>query len=360
MSHDIARTTRKLAAAFAVTAALALAFAPTGPARADSGIEGNANARDSIVHPRAELSLRRQIVIDQDTIRLGDLFDGQISAVAGVSADTVVAYAPEPGRRAIFDAEWLSRLAQRLRLNWRPATRLDRVVAERTSTLINGDAVRNALAEELANRGYGEDFDIELSNHNLLIHIDSRLPGTIGIASLSIDPSTERFNAIITVPAGDPRAKRLNVVGRMFAMIDVPVPVTTLRPGETIRADDIRWQPVRARLVSDSTVTDAANLIDMEPRRALRQDTPVRRADLRRPQTVSKGNIVTMLYETRAMTLSATGVAENSGTDGEIIRVRNRQTKLVVDARITGPDRVAVLILPQLAANQDANQGASR
>ena len=98
----------------------------------------------------------------------------------------------------------------------------------------------------------------------------------------------------------------------------------------------------------------------MEPRRTLRQDTPVRRADLRRPQTVSKGNVVTMLYETRAMTLSATGVAENSGTDGEIIRVRNRQTKLVVDARITGPDRVAVLILPQLAANQDANQGASR
>ena len=142
MSHDIARTTRKLAATLAVTAALALAFAPTGPARADSGIEGNANARDSIVHPRAELSLRRQIVIDQDTIRLGDLFDGQISAVAGVTADTVVAYAPEPGRRAIFDAEWLSRLAQRLRLNWRPATRLDRRFRHRTLKPQSADPYR--------------------------------------------------------------------------------------------------------------------------------------------------------------------------------------------------------------------------
>ena len=138
------------------------------------------------------------------------------------------------------------------------------------------------------------------------------------------------------------------------------MPMTTLRPGETVRPDDIRWQPVRARLVSENTVTDAADLIDMEPRRALRQDTPVRRGDLREPQTVSKGNVVTMLYETKAMSLSATGVAESSGTDGDIIRVRNRQTNLVVDARITGPDRVAVLILPQLAANDGANPGASR
>ncbi|MEP4885252.1 MAG: hypothetical protein ABJ215_02685, partial [Alphaproteobacteria bacterium] len=220
MSHDIAPITRKLAAALAVTAALAF----TPPALAiDSGISHDVNAHVSAtpakgsVLPDTQLSLRRQIVIDQETIRLGDLFDGRISAAAGVDADTVVAYAPQPGRRAIFDAEWLSRLAYRLRLNWRPATRLDRVVAERTSTLINGDAVRDTIAAELAERGFGDTFDIEISNHNLLIHIDSRLPGTIGIASLSVDPSTERFNAVITVPAGDPRAKRLTVAGRIFA-----------------------------------------------------------------------------------------------------------------------------------------------
>lgn len=81
---------------------------------------------------------------------------------------------------------------------------------------------------------------------------------------------------------------------------------------------------------------------------------------LRRPQTVSKGNTVTMVYETRGMSLSAIGVAENSGTHGDMIRVRNRQTDLVVDARITGAGRVAVLVLPQLAANQTGTEGATR
>lgn len=346
MSHDIAHSIRTLGAALAVTAALALTATPPANADADS----------AFVAPVAELSLRRHITVDQNTIRLGDMFDGSIAAVAGVTADTVVAYAPQPGRRAVFDAEWLARLAQRLRLNWRPATRLDRVIAERTSTLINGEAVRDVIAAELAQRGFGQTFDIELSNRNLMIHIDSRLPGTIGIASLSVDQATERFNAVVTVPAGDPRAQRFTVVGRMFALIDIPVPATTLRPGETIRADDIVWKPVRARLVRDNMVTSPEDLIDMEPRRVLRQETPVRHADLREPQTVSKGAIVTMTYETRAMSLSATGVAEGHGTDGDIIRVRNRQTNLVVDARITGPDRVAVLILPQLAANEGTSR----
>jgi len=63
-----------------------------------------------------------------------------------------------------------------------------------------------------------------------------------------------------------------------------------------------------------------------------------------------------MQFQTPTMTLSATGISEQNGTKGDIIRVRNSQTKLVVDARITGPDRVAVQILPQLAANEGATK----
>lgn len=346
MSHDIVRTSKTIAAALALGLTVLTGTAVAAPAGSTPGLVQNG----------AELSLRRQISVDQGTIKLGDIFDGEIAAIPGVSADTVVAYSPQPGRRAIFDAEWLSRLAYRLRLNWRPTTRLDRVTVERTSTLVNGELVRASIADELARRGYGEEYELELSNRNLLIHIDSNLPGTVGIASLSVDPTAERFNAVISVPAGDPRAQRISVTGRMFGLIEVPVPATTLRPGEPIRVEDVKWVPVRARTVRDITVTDIGELLDMEPRRALRQDAPILRSDLRRPQTVNKGSVVTMIYQTKAMSLSATGVALGNGITGEIIRVRNRQTKLVIDARIIGPDRVAVQILPQLAANQGVSR----
>lgn len=347
MSHDIVQ---KLSAIFAPLA-LALALA-SAPALAQST---PANPQLAAV-PAPELSLRRQVMVDQNSVRLGDIFNGPITGVPGVDGETVVAYAPQPGRRSVFDADWLARLAHRYRLNWRPATRLDRIVVERSSTIVSSETVQFALLDELAQRGFGDDYELTLSNRNLLIHIDSKQPATVEVVNLSVDRNAERFNAVVAIPAGDPNARRHTVSGRLFAMIEVPVPVTILRPGAPIRATDVKWMPVRARSVRDTIVTDIDALIDMEPRRALRQETPIRVADLREPLDVAKGSVVTMFYETASMSLSATGIAEQDGAAGDIIRVRNSQTKLLVDARITGPDRVAVRIAPQLAANQGATK----
>ncbi len=351
MSHDIVHKFSSIAAALVLTALAAGSL----PASADTA-RTTASGPQVAEQPTPELSLRRQITVSDNAIRLGDLFDGAVSSVAGVDENTIVAYSPQPGRRAIFDAEWLARLAYRYRLNWRPATRLDRAVVERASTIVSSEAVRFALTDELARRGFGDDYDISLSNPNLMLHIASEKPATVEILSMSLDSAAERFNAVIAVPAGDPAARRHTVTGRMFAMIEVPVPVTILRPGESITADDIKWMPVRARNVRDTIVTSVDDVLDMEPRRALRQDTPIRRSDLRQPLDVAKGHVVTMVYKTANMSLSATGISQQNGTTGDIIRVRNSQTKLVIDARVTGPDTVAVQILPQLAANQGATK----
>src|SRR3546814_12981920 len=63
------------------------------------------------------------------------------------------------------------------------------------------------LLAEIAGRGYGEDYELELSNRNLMLHIDSRAPATVEIVNLSVDEPTERFNAIVAAPAGDPHAR---------------------------------------------------------------------------------------------------------------------------------------------------------
>lgn len=344
MSRDIVSALKHAALGLA----LAGAFGAGTPERASAIAEDIAASRPS---GPMQVTLRRQITVDDGTVRLGDLFDGPISGGTGLTVNTPVAYAPQPGRRAVLDAEWLARLSNRYQLNWRPATRLDRVLVERASTIVNTEDIRAAITEEIAIRGYRDDYELELSNRNLLIHIDPNLVGTVEVLNLALDPASERFDAVIGIPADDPRAQRFTISGRMYALIELPVPVATLRPGDVIRPGDIEWKPVRARNVRDTNVTDIDELIGMEPRRSLRQNTPVRRVDLREPRTVEKGHTVTMIYQTSVMTLSATGIAEGGGSQGELIRVRNRQTNLVVDARIVGPDRVAVQILPQLAAN---------
>ena len=294
----------------------------------------------------AELALRRQIAVEGTTIRLADLFDG---IAAGETAETVVAYAPQPGRRAVFDAEWLGRLAYRLRLNWRPTSRLDRTIVQRISTVVSGEHIALALVDELKRRGMQGDVDLELSNRNLMLHIDSRLPATVEIASLATDARTERFTAVVAVPAGDPQAQRFQVTGQIFATVEVPVPTRALRPGDPIAERDIEWRRVRAAEVRTNMVTDTALIIGQEARRPLRAGTPIRVSDLREPITVAKGSTVTMIYRTATILLTATGRAKQSGSAGDVIRVVNTQTDKSIDARILGPDRVEVIAGEQMA-----------
>lgn len=302
------------------------------------------------------LSLRNHITIEGASISLGDIFDGFENPRAGFGGDTIVAYAPQPGRRAVFDAKWLSRVAQRYQLDWRPTTRLDRVIVERASTVINAEDIISALRDEIKARGNAETIDLELSNRNLLIHIDSSQPPTLEVVHLSTEVSRGKFSAIISVPAGDPQARRVSVVGRIFSVVEVPVPSRALRPGSVIQTSDIVWKRVRADHVQNDAVTDPDEFVGREPKRPLSANRLVRRSDLRTPVTVSKGMIVTMIFSTPAMMLTASGRALEAGSTGDFIMVRNTQTNATVDARILGPNRVEVAALRQLASTEGKDQ----
>ena len=161
------------------------------------GANDGAGAAD----PQASLLLRRHAVVEDDVIRLRDLFDNP-----GGAADTVIAYAPAPGRRAIFDAEWLSRTAKRLNLSWRPSSRLERVEVVRLSTVVTGAMIEDAIRQELTLRGYDDTHDLVFANPRASIQIPAEQPPTVAVVRLAIDRQSSRLVATVAAPAGDPRA----------------------------------------------------------------------------------------------------------------------------------------------------------
>lgn len=286
-------------------------------------------------------TLRGNTVVDADVISIGDLFHG-----AGPTADVPVAYAPAPGRTAVFDATWLARVARQHGINWRPQGKLDRVVIERRSTVVDATGLAFALRDELMLLGIAGTFEVELANPNLKIHVAAEMPPTVDVASLAVDDRTGRFVATVRVPAGDPQARSMKITGRVRAFTEIPMLAHDMRPGETIGADDVIWTRVNRDQVRDNMISDEAELIGFEPRRQLRADAPIRRGDLRTPLAVHKGATVTMIARTSTMTLTATGRALDSGARDDTVRVMNSRTKVVVEATVVGPERV-VLALPE-------------
>ncbi|MFQ5972030.1 MAG: flagellar basal body P-ring formation chaperone FlgA [Alphaproteobacteria bacterium] len=296
--------------------------------------------------PGAPATLHRQVVVEGEVIRLGDLFD-----YSGPGSEEVVAYAPLPGRRAVFDANWLANVARRHRLDWRPTSRLDRVTVERLSAIVTYAEVEAALLEELELSGYGAGYQLRLRQRNLRIHIPADQPATVEIRSLTVEPRSGRLSAIVASPAGHPRARQVQLTGRLIPVIAVPVPVRSLGPGEIIAEPDLEWAKVPEARIRGNVVTDISLIIGTETRRPLRAGEPLRMNDFRKPVAVAKGKSVTMVFTSPGIVLTATGRALDDGSLGDAIRVQNSQTGVVVEATVFAPGQVRVTPTARLALN---------
>ena len=281
--------------------------------------------------------LRHQITVDGPTVLLGDLFDG-----LGRLAATPVARAPAPGRRVQVDARWLAAVAKAYALPWRPSSHLERTVIERASVTIEAGAIEDQLRAALAGRGVGATASIRLDNVGQRLHLPTDATPTVAVSSLSHDAKTGRFVAHVVAPAEGAPVVRATVTGRAVEMIEIPVLRRRMTPGDVIARDDIDWIRVRADRIGRATVSEAAKLVGMSPRRPIRPGELVQSGNLQAPVVVAKRSLVTIRLETDRMILTAQGRALENGALGDVIRVANTQSSQVIHAAVTGSGTVRV------------------
>ena len=90
----------------------------------------------------APIMLNNALKVNGKVIRLGDLFTN-----TGDQSNVAIAYAPEAGKRASFDARWLYRVARAYRLQWRPINNRVRAVVTRVSQVIGRDEIKDAVRD---------------------------------------------------------------------------------------------------------------------------------------------------------------------------------------------------------------------
>jgi flagella basal body P-ring formation protein FlgA len=281
------------------------------------------------------------VVVHDDVIRLGDLFDGIEGGPEGIARQPV-AQAPAPGERVVYDISRLAAVARAHGIDWRPRTWSDRLVVERASQRIGQDAIEAALRSELKRRGLSRKSDIELANRGLEMQLASGAAPTIIVQQFDHDERGGRFVAVIAAPADAPTV-RLTVQGRVFETVEVPVLARRMNAGEVIHKDDIEWTNMRADQVNRNVLTDAGRLIGQEVRRGTSAGQPVRMGDIRSPLIVSKNSVVTMVLQTPKMQLTSKGRAMEDASMGDVVRIMNTQSKTVIEATVIGANTVQVL-----------------
>lgn len=319
--------------ALAVVAILTLSLVP---ARADDSPAGDRT-----------LILRAAVTVDDNLVRLGDLFVG-----AGSKAEVGVGQAPAPGRRVVYNARLLYRIAQAHGLHWRPMSIHDHVVVERESIVIDGEEIERHILAALVDKDVDpERVAIELASPGLRLHLAADANPTVAVDVVAYDPRSGRFTAAVVAPFDDPTAQPVRVSGRLHDVTDVPILADRVMRGEVIGADDVQWLRLRTDRLPGNTVLDANGLIGQTPKRTLRPGEPVRASEVQRPVVVPKGGLVTLVLTTSGMQLTVRGRALEDGGEGDAIRVANVQSHTLVEGIVSGAGRVTIPLLGAQATN---------
>jgi flagella basal body P-ring formation protein FlgA len=300
----------------------------------------------------AIVTLQGEATIDSAVVTLGDLFTGLETAQAA----TVVANAPRPGARFVYDARTLTSVAQRYGLAWTPQSQTDRVTLTRAANIVAVDQVRKILIEELRAHVPAERFTVALDQARITIALPTEIAPNATIENLTYDRTARRFEADLIAAADTPFAVRSRVSGAVAALVEVPVLKRRLQTGEVIAQADIDWVEIDSRELRADSVTQAEQLIGMTPRRALLADQPISLRAVQAPVLVEKGALVTMRLLKPNLQLTAQGRALSNGGKGDLIRIQNLTSNRIIEAVVEANDTVVVPIAqPATVLSQGIN-----
>ena len=327
-----------LAAGFVFAAASASAGGESRPNK-ESGVKIAAGPSSmNAFEPRSITLAGSGVTVNEPLVRLGDVFAGADAKTAA----NAVAYAPPPGKRLVLDAQWLTRTARRHNLVWQPAGPNEHVVVQRQSFVVGREDVERRVRALLAERLPGTDLAVELFNANFRLHAAGDANDTFALEDLSFDAVTRRFEAIVAAPAGSTMAYRARVSGRVHKMFAVPVPKRPISKGEILRADDIEAVRLKMDQVPADIAVERDALVGKAAVRGLRAGHPVFARDVERPVLVPKDSLVTLILQATHMRLTVRGKALDSGSQGDVIRIVNEQSKQVVEGTVVAAGQVAV------------------
>ncbi len=127
---------------------------------------------------------------------------------------------------------------------------------------------------------------------------------------------------------------------RVEAEVKIIVAARDLARGEVLTAEDLALEEGRARTAS--SVYNLAELMGLRTTRHIRSGTEITLSAVERIPAIDRGDAVTIVARTGAMSVSAPGTARAAGQVGDIIPVENSLSRKIVYGKIIAADTVEV------------------
>ena len=201
------------------------------------------------------------------------------------------------------------------------------------------DRYLSSHSEQLQAR-HGENVRVEYS----IGHLDSRLRMAACSEPLEAEPngadSLGRVNIKVSCKGASPWS--LYVPSQVDLYRQVVMPVMPLARRSQVQEDDVELREVNVATLKGSYFTRIEDVVGLETKRLIKPDRPLVYQHLQAPVMIKKGEQVFMTASSGALSVKIPGIALSDGRQGQQISIRNKQSKRVVEAKVTGPGQVSV------------------
>jgi len=148
--------------------------------------------------------------------------------------------------------------------------------------------------------------------------------------------------AILTYTGANGNSQSIRLWGFVEVLKKVPIVVKPLQAGEMLREDHVSLEFTELSRLPHDVVFDISSALGKEVRVSLRPGMVLRRSHLQLPLLVKRNEEVELIAQGKNFIVKAKGIALENGRLGEVIRVRNKESKKVVFAKVAGERLVEV------------------
>jgi flagella basal body P-ring formation protein FlgA len=210
-----------------------------------------------------------------------------------------------------------------------------------------------------------QEIAVERIHAALLRHLEQHLPAryaevrvqvlrptepiTVPGGSTAIEvkaPRTEEtvgrrnFDIAVTVDGKD--ARLLRVLAEVSAETDVVTTVRSIKPDETIQAEDVGWTKLRVPAVAADVVSDMEVVVGKRATMSLPANRPVRLAALALPYVIQRGDRVTIEARHGGLLIHAVGTSKGRAQVGQTVTVTNADSGKELRTKAVAPGLVRV------------------
>ena len=212
--------------------------------------------------------------------------------------------------------------------------------------LLNEADFAAALQKEFVEQGRDENLELEIFGGQTAFVLQDARNARIMISQLKMNDEQGNFTAAAEIFADGNSFASTTLAGKFYVMGEAWVPAEEIAKGEEITEAKLKIMPVRMNRIKDMNVTAKDKLVGMEAKKSLKPGRIVNERDIGPRIIIRKGALVTSVYRSKGLQITAQAVAQEDGAKGQNIELENTKSRKKFSAKVVDAETVEIEVEP--------------